>query len=70
MAHCLIDLSVPLRGDIASDPPDMIPQIEYIDHHQSAPRIAAYFGVGVDQLPEGQYAAVERCTLSSTFRNF
>lgn len=65
MAHQLIDLSVPLRGDIASDPPDMIPKIEYIDHHQSAPGIAAYFGVRVDQLPEGQYAAVERCAISS-----
>ena len=56
---------VGVRGDIASDPPDMLPKIEYIDHYQSAPRIADYFGVRVDQLPEGQYAAVERCTISS-----
>ena len=45
MTHRLIDLSVPLRADIASDPPYMLPQIDYVDHHQSAPAIAAYFGV-------------------------
>ncbi|GAC1337526.1 MAG: cyclase family protein [Acetobacteraceae bacterium] len=65
MTHRLVDLSVPLRADIASDPPHMLPQIEYVDHHQSAPAIAAYFGVQVDQLPEGQYAAVETCRISS-----
>lgn len=64
MAH-LIDISAPLQAGIASDPPDMLPAIEYLDHHATAPRIAAYFGVAVDALPEGQYAAVERCTIST-----
>ncbi len=65
MPRRLIDLSVSLRQGIASDPPDMLPAIDYIDHHQSAPGIADYFGVAVDQLPEGQYAAIERCAISS-----
>ena len=65
MTHRLIDLSVPLRAGIASDPPYMLPEIDYADHHQTAPGIAAYFGVNVDQLPEGQYAAMENCRISS-----
>ncbi len=51
----LIDISAPLMAGIASDPPDMLPSIEYLDHHATAPRIAAYFGVGIAALPEGQY---------------
>ncbi len=65
MAHRLIDLSVALRDDIASDPPEMLPKIEYFTHQMTSPRIAEYFNVALDQLPEGQYAAIERCTISS-----
>ena len=61
----LIDISAPLMAGIASDPPEMLPAIEYHDHHMTAPRLAAYFGVRQDQLPEGQYAAVERCSIST-----
>lgn len=65
MAHRLIDISAPLKAGIASDPPHMLPAITYMTHEQTAPSIAAYFGVSVDQLPEGQYAAVEQCNISS-----
>ncbi len=65
MAHRLIDLSVALRDDIRSDPPEMLPKIEYHSHQMTAPTVASYFGVSIDQLPEGQYAAMERCTISS-----
>ena len=61
----LIDISAPLQAGIASDPPDMLPEITYLDHHATAPRIAEYFGVRIDALPEGQYAAIERCTIST-----
>ena len=61
----LIDISAPLRAGIASDPPDMLPEIVYLDHHATAPRIAEYFGVRITDLPEGQYAAIERCTIST-----
>ena len=61
----LVDISAPLQAGIPSDPPDMLPQIEYLDHRATAPRLASYFGVGEDALPEGQYAAVERCTIST-----
>ena len=61
----LIDKYAPLRAGIASDPPDMLPDITYLDHKQTAPRMAAYFGVPETALPEGEYAAVERCTIST-----
>ena len=65
MARRFIDISNALRAGIASDPPRMLPEIEYIDHHQSAPGIAEFFGISVDQLPDGEYAAVERVTIST-----
>jgi kynurenine formamidase len=43
----------------------MLPQIEYLDHHQTAPAMAEYMGVRVDQLPDGEYAAVEKVQIST-----
>lgn len=65
MARRFIDLSVALRADIASDPPHMLPQIDYVDHHATAPALAAFMGVPVDALPEGEYAAVENVRIST-----
>ncbi len=61
----IIDISVALKAGIKSDPPNMLPEIEYIDHHQSAPRMAEYMGVQVSDLPNGEYAAVEKVTIST-----
>ena len=60
MTRRLIDISVALKTGIKSDPPHMLPEIEYIDHKMSAPAMAEYMGVKVEDLPEGEYAAVER----------
>ena len=65
MPRRLIDISVALKAGIQSDPPHTLPQIEYIDHHMTAPAMAEYMGVRVDQLPDGEYAAVERCNIST-----
>ena len=65
MARRFIDISAPLMAGIASDPPHMLPQIEYIDHHATAPALAAYFGVPIEALPDGEYAAVEKVTIST-----
>lgn len=65
MARRIIDISVPLMAGIASDPPHMLPQIEYIDHHASAPALASFFGVPVSALPDGEYAAVEQVNIST-----
>jgi len=65
MARRLIDISVPLKAGIASDPPGLRPDIEYLDHHATAPQIAALFGVPVSALPNGEYCAIERCAVST-----
>ena len=65
MTRRLIDISAPLRADIPSDPPHNLPQIDYQDHHQTAPRMADYMGVRVDQLPDGEYCATERLRIST-----
>ena len=65
MARRIVDISVSLKAGIASDPPHMLPEIEYVDHHMSAPAMAAYMGVPVDALPNGEYAAVEKVRIST-----
>ena len=39
----LIDLSVALKAGIASDPPNMLPSIEYRNHKQGAEEFAGTF---------------------------
>ena len=65
MARRIIDISVPLQASIASDPPHMLPQVQYFDHHATAPALAAFFGVSDSALPDGEYAAVEQCNIST-----
>ena len=65
MARQIIDISTVLKAGIASDPPHMLPSIDYRDHHQTAQSMADYMGVGLDALPEGEYAAVEQINLST-----
>ncbi|QIE54954.1 cyclase family protein [Pikeienuella piscinae] len=66
MARKFIDISVPLEAGIASDPPQMLPEIEYFDHRMTAPQMAAYFpGLTAADLPGGDGWAVEKLTLSS-----
>lgn len=66
MARRIIDLSVPLKSGIASDPPMMLPEIDYVDHRQSAPQVAALFpGLTPEDLPEGEGWAVENVRIST-----
>jgi len=66
MPRRIVDLSVALETDIASDPPAMLPQIEYLDHKDTAPQVAAFFpGLTVDQLPNGEGWAIERLTVAT-----
>jgi kynurenine formamidase len=65
MPRKIIDISVALTAGIKSDPPQMLPQIDYRDHHMTAPGMAEYMGVPVDALPEGEYAAVEQVNIST-----
>lgn len=60
MPRRFVDISVALEADIASDPPAMLPKIDYIDHKQSAEQVTSFFpGLTTDQLPGGEGWAVE-----------
>lgn len=60
MARRFVDLSVPLETGIASDPPFMLPRIEYLDHKATAGQMAGQFpGLSEDDLPGGEGWAVE-----------
>lgn len=66
MTRRIIDLSVALKAGIASDPPMMLPEIDYVDHRQSAPQVAALFpGLRPEQLPDGEGWAVENVRIST-----
>ncbi|WP_236795193.1 cyclase family protein [Amycolatopsis sp. GM8] len=62
----LVDISVPLRAGIASDPPGLRPEIEYYTHAQTAADLLAFFpGATVDDLPDGEGWAHEWVRLTT-----
>ena len=62
----IVDLSVPLKSGIASDPPGMEPRINYVDHTQSRDAMLSYFpGATAADLPDGEAWAVEQIDLST-----
>jgi kynurenine formamidase len=66
MPRHIIDLSVPLQVGIASDPPGMTPEIEYVTHRQTAPAMAQMFpGLRPEQLPDGEGWALENIKLTT-----
>jgi kynurenine formamidase len=61
-----IDLSISIESDLPSDPPIMIPKVDYIDHSQGAEQMKDYFpGVKKEQLPGGLGWALEFLTLTT-----
>ncbi len=66
----IVDLSVTLESGLPSDPPMMIPSIEYVDHARGAAQMTAFFpGITKDNLPDGLGWALEMvhaCTHSGT----
>ena len=66
MARRIIDLSVALKGGIASDPPSMLPSITYSDHKAGAQEFMQFFpGLRAEQLPDGQGPAIEHVKLTT-----
>jgi kynurenine formamidase len=62
-----IDLSINIENDIPSDPPMMIPKIEYVTHEQGAEQMKLFFP-GIDpgkDLPDGKGWAMENVTLTT-----
>ena len=66
MRKRFIDLSISIEPDLPSDPPNMIPRIDYADHVRGAQSMVDFFpGLSKDQLPDGLGWAVENLTLTS-----
>ncbi|CAN1560174.1 COG1878 Kynurenine formamidase [Rhabdaerophilaceae bacterium] len=66
MTRRFVDISVALKAGIQSDPPMMLPEIDYVDHRESAQQVAALFpGLRPDQLPAGEGWAVEYARIST-----
>lgn len=60
MTRRFVDISVPLEMGIISDPPTMLPKIEYLTHQDTAKDVCEYFpGMSPDQLPDGEGWAIE-----------
>jgi kynurenine formamidase len=61
-----IDLSISIEPDLPSDPPTMIPKIDYVNHVQGSEQMEDFFpGVTQDQLPGGLGWAMEFLTLTT-----
>ena len=66
MARRFVDISVPLETGIVSDPPIMLPEIEYMTHEQTAEQVMAFFpGLKKEDLPGGEGWAVERLQIAT-----
>ncbi len=66
MAVKIIDLSIAIEAGLPSDPPPMIPAIDYVDHKAGAEQMKDFFpGVKTEQLPEGLGWSLETLTLTT-----
>ena len=66
MPRRLVDLSIYLENDVASDPPGMEPRISYHKHENSFGQMAPFFpGLQQSDLPDSAAWAVEEVTLST-----
>ena len=55
MPREFIDISVAPEAGIASDPPMMLPRIDYRSHAETASQVAAFFpGLTPEGLPGGE----------------
>ena len=60
MARRLVDISMHLENDVASDPPGYGPHIDYVTHQTSAAEVMKFFpGLKQSDLPDGEGWALE-----------
>ena len=65
MPRRIVDLSVPLKTGIASDPPPLLPKITYRDHAFGAAEFAPMAGLKAEDLPDGAGPASEKCRITT-----
>lgn len=66
MSRRFIDLSISIEDGVLSDPPQMIPRIQYVDHEAGSESMLAFFpGLPREDLPGGLGWALELMQLSS-----
>ena len=65
MPRRIVDLSVPLKVGIASDPPPLLPKITYRDHAFGAAEFAPMAGLKAEDLPDGAGPASEDCQITT-----
>ena len=64
MPRRFVDLSVALEADIQSDPPIMLPEIEYMAHSDTADQVISFFpGLKREDLPMGEGWAIEKLSI-------
>ena len=62
----IVDLSVAIEAGIASDPPEMLPEIDYLDHSAMMPLFLSTFpGLTAEQVVGGEAWASERVRLTT-----
>ncbi|ALC83434.1 MULTISPECIES: cyclase family protein [Bacillus] len=62
----IVDLSVPLKAGIPSDPPGALPKIDYFDHKQGAEQLIESFpGLSSNDLPGNEGWAVEKVNMTT-----
>ncbi|MDI9569573.1 MAG: cyclase family protein [Pseudomonadota bacterium] len=66
MGKRIVDLSIAIEASLPSDPPMMIPRIDYVDHAAGATQMLDFFpGLKREQLPGGLGWALEFITLTT-----
>jgi len=64
MTRKLIDISIYLENDVASDPEGFRPKITYSNHQDTFPQIQSFFpGLEKKDLPDGEAWAIEKVEL-------
>lgn len=62
----IIDLSIPVENEVASDPVGYRPQIEYVNHKQSVEGLQAFFpGLAAEDMPDAEAWAIEFIKLNT-----
>ena len=62
----MLDLSVSLDNNPYTDPPPLLPKIDYMDHQQGWPEVAAMFpGLRKEDLPGNESWAAERLSITT-----